>query len=516
MLSVTCAAGATTPALVPSDGFNLRIENVSATQIVVKLTVKNHQWFAGTFTNLPANRELTISVDMKGNDTSGNRANVAKWRGLQPVMTYADPTQYETYVWYWKDAKGRWLSGDPFVTDEARFAGTGQVPQQKVIPAELAPQFLSKDGKMWTAWREIETVTADTKANIFHIRQRFALPTATVAMRVPYTYTYLQQFLAKLEAAKLPGVTIDEIGATPEGRKLQILRLEEVPEPKKESSRVIDVTPRVPPQERPTFLLIAREHATEHASSWAIHGALLELIANSREAKQSRAAATWMLIPIEDPDGSAKAEFDRLTDRFRKPHDPKTPPEVFAYTSYFAGYINQGRTLDVAISIHNVEANESENISSPIANLNHVPATESFNQGLFKTLSATGYITGKTKVSHVGASIFRLFGWLSQHFGTLDLAYEVNDRYPQKRLLFPELQGVGLLFAKHLGNWAKSPAGQQRHQQARAILQEWERQRVAYFTQVGPAADNAERARYDLLILGYSQPQAEGAKGGSE
>jgi len=215
-------------ALTPQDGFNLAVvDQITPHYVIVKLASPAHNWFAGTFTNLPTDKAVTIGLSMAGNDTRGNAADVKKWVGLMPVMTYADPTQYETYEWFRKDAQGRWVSGDPFKQGEARFAGTGKTPEQAVIPKEVAAQFLSADGQYWQAWREVDTAEAVPGINVFRITQRFARPTATVAMRVPYTYTYLQAFLAKLQAAKLPGVTVDEIGDTPEKRKLQCIRVED-------------------------------------------------------------------------------------------------------------------------------------------------------------------------------------------------------------------------------------------------------------------------------------------------
>lgn len=181
------------PLVIPQDGFNLKIvEHITPTYFVVKLTSPVHNWFAGTFTNIPTDQEVTIGLSLQEVDTGINKADVSKWQGLRPVMTYANPAAYETYEWFTKDENERWVSSDPFKVGEEKFAGTGVVPIQRSVPKNVAEQFLSKDGKYWSAWREVDNTEVIPNLNIFRIKQRFALRTVTVAMRVPFTYTYLQ------------------------------------------------------------------------------------------------------------------------------------------------------------------------------------------------------------------------------------------------------------------------------------------------------------------------------------
>jgi len=60
--------------------------------------------------------------------------------------------------------------------------------------------------------------------NIFRITQQYAYPTATVAMRVPFTYTYLCQFITRLKTAKFPGIVIDVVVKSKEGREIYAIR----------------------------------------------------------------------------------------------------------------------------------------------------------------------------------------------------------------------------------------------------------------------------------------------------
>jgi len=265
--------GSDVPAIATTsqDGFNLVVsEMITPSYACLQVSPPTHGWFAGSFTHLPVKTPVTLGLSMGEMRDGELDADVTRWLGLQPVMTYADPTQYAAYEWFRKDPQGRWISGDPFKVGEARYAGMELVPKQTVIPEEVASQFLSSDGAIWTPWREIDNVEVLPNVNIFRIRETYALPSATVAMRVPYTYTYLQDFLSRLQAAKLPGVTVDELGKTPGGRALQVIRVTD---------------PTDPQANRQSILVIAREHATEPAGSWVAHGMLQTLLSEEGNAR---------------------------------------------------------------------------------------------------------------------------------------------------------------------------------------------------------------------------------------
>jgi len=476
-------------ALIPQDGFNLEIvDQVTPHYVVVQLATPAHNWFAGTFTNLPTDKEVTIGLSMAGNDTRGNAADVTKWVGLMPVMTYADPTQYETYEWFQKDAQGRWVSGDPFKQGEEKFAGMGKTPEQSVIPKDIAEQFLSQEGTYWQAWREVDKAEAVPGINVFRVTQRFAYPTATVAMRVPYTYTYLQQFIARLQMAKMPGVFVDELGETPEKRKLLMLRLEDPSgiQANKEAIRSI--------------LIDAAEHATEHAASWAAHGLLAALL--DAKGKPLRRNMAWLILLIHDPDGNAHSQFDRLTDIFCDPYNKNKPPEVFAFAQYFIKYVDDGKTIDLSLTLHNVEANECENIYCPFIDRRFPNRVIIFNEMLFDDLKKEGYVTPATgDCPDKGWMNFRLYGWCALHFGTFDLAYEVNDRYPKQRLTLAALEQIGSMMGMSIGKWLNSESGNQWHNQAREVLRKREEERKQYLTNRG--YDPKHRSKAEILMRAY-------------
>jgi len=476
--------------IIPTDGENLVVaDQLAPNRLLLELSSPVHNWFAGTFTNLPVGQPVTLGFSMTGMDSQGLPADVSKWRGLMPVVTCADPARYESYEWFRKDARGHWISGDPFKTAAERDAGAGPVPEQQVVPAELAAGYLSTDGTYWAPWREVDSTETLTGVNIFRIKQTFNTPTATVAMRVPFTYSYLQAMLARLQARQYPGVTVEEIGATKAGRKLQIIRLDD-PE-------------AIAGQPVKTILLIAREHATEPASSWVMSGALAALLRQTPEAKRMRRGTTWLLLPIEDPDGSADCTFDRLTELFLDlPADEATAPELYAYARYFSQYIYRGRTVHIAVSLHNVEANETEQIMCPYINSRDQAQVLQFNQTFFGALTARGFTTGDPQRAWAsGFAPFRLFGWCADQFGACALGYEFNDRYPQQRLTLDREQEIGEVLAGSLSHWLATPDGKFICARAEQLTRLKRLERSAHYARAGHTPDG--RTHFELIRQGF-------------
>jgi hypothetical protein len=476
--------------LTPVDSFNLQIDaQPGPAYLVTSLASPAQNWFAGSFAALPTDRKTTIGLSLKRKEGSAATAQVSKWQGLRPVMTYADPSRSECYECFAKDEQGRWRSLDPLKRGEERFAGTGKVPEQRAMPAALAEGFLSADGRGWTPWREVDAVEVLPALNIFRITQRFQAPSAAVAMRIPCPYSYQQAVISRLQDARLPGVYVDTLGVTPGGRALQIIRIEDEDTPLNMA-------------QRKTILVVGREHATEAASSWVAWGLLNQLISNTDAARAMRKGLTWLIVPIEDPDGSANALFDRLTNRFCGVADPDTPPEVFLYARYFNDYIYTGKSLDIAVSLHNVEANECANIYCPFTDALRVTLATSVTQNLYGALRRYAYtFDEKSQPWDVGSVDFRLFGWCASRFSTLDLAYEVNDRYPQHRLALPELQQVGAVLGETLATWCAGEEGQRWHLRVSKYLQVKRLERAAYFERAGYSP--AERTKFDLVIRAF-------------
>ncbi|MHB9023826.1 MAG: M14 family zinc carboxypeptidase [Armatimonadota bacterium] len=513
-------------AIIPSDGFNLKVvEQPTPSTVILAVDPPVHNWWSGTLTHLPTDKEVAIGLSLEGEgmDTAGNKADVGKWQGLRPVMTYGDPTKYETYEWYQKDNIGRWVSGDPFKKGNARYAGAGTVPLQSVIPGAVAAQFLSEGGKYWQPWREIDSAEAVTKLNIFRLKQKFAFPTATVAMRVPFTYTYLQQLLERLRAAKIPGVYIDEIGKTLQGNKLQVIRIEDpcsfTPlrifgyrkslHPNKIPIVWVDYTvDKHVPDDQKVFLITAREHATEQASSWVVHGMLRMLISDNEFSKALRKHTTWLLIPIQDPDGSILSLFDTLTDKFwqhsTNPVDNNPPPvEVLAYANYLRAFMNSNRPIAASVTWHNVECNEGENIFAPFITVSDEKSTVLLNQQWFTVLRNEGYITGKANGNDIGFMRLRLYGWCGLVYHSMPIAYEVNDRYPRQILPLNRLEGIGGSFVSAFSQFYTSEVGKRHLADLTLFLHQRQQAIELYYASGNHIGTRDDPSIEEILSSGY-------------
>lgn len=470
----------------PSEGGNLVVlEQITPTYVRAALEPLAFNWFSGVLADLPVGEPVTLGFIPADPDTTALSGDVSKWIGLVPLVSYSDQGRLDTYEWFVKDADGVWRSGAPWKIGAAREAGDGPLPQQTAVPVDLAPAFLAAAGRYWAPWQEVDQAAALPHVNIFRFTHTFARPTATVAMRVPYPPRYLQALLADLAQAAPPGVTVETLGATPQGRPVQLVRLTD---------------PDDPTASTRTTLVLAREHGTEAASSWLAQALLRHLLAP--EGAALRQGRTWLLIPLLDPDAAAAPAYEGLTDRFYKSNIPPTPPEVLAYTRYLTDYIADGGQIDLAVSLHNIEAAEGPHLFSPLGNTAAAAQSFAFTQAFFARAQQAGFDTADPAVHwYYGTFPLRLGGWCALRLGALDLVYEVNDRYPARRLRLDQLDALGGLLAAELVAWQRTEEGQDWHAQVAAHLADHRRARAAYWA----AAEHAPAARtaHESITLGY-------------
>ena len=506
--------------LIPTECFNLKIIRRGKGRVDVTPARVNHGWFAGTFTNLPLDAEFTIRICMDGNDIGGNIADTRKWVGLRPVMTYADPARYETYQWFKRDAQGRWVSGDPFRRGAAKFAGNGPTPVQDSIPAHLAAECLSADGDTWSPWRELKEGKGDPNTRIFTLRERFARPTATVALHFPYTVAYQDAFLQRLRAGKYPGVAVDEVGESAEGRKLYMVRVDdpECPTPLRLGETVtrrdgtvvpvvrIDDPPGAP---KPRVLLVnAREHGSEHAGSWVVQGVLRHLLADTPDSRRLRKNTTWLLQLIYDPDGAAKSVFDAVTDRFF-PHEnhPKygsnTPAEVVAYARYLRAFVNSGRMLASVASFYGFECNEGKPVLCPNVIKQEKELALSFNEFWFTRLHKIGIPTNPPRRPWFEVwAPYRLHVWCWYWYGAMSFVFMITDRYPGCRLDLRALESIGASYANAMADYLETPRAQQHLAETRQFLEHRKKERELWF-RTSMAGTPDDPTLYDMLSMGY-------------
>ncbi len=163
-------------------------------------------------------------------------------------------------------------------------------------------------------------------------------PCTHVAHLVPYTDGDLQRTLRELAGA--PGLRVYPIGATVEGRPLEMIEAGD---------------PDAPGQ----VLLRARAHPWETGGSWLVEG-LLRQLAEPASAELRRRLCVCVM-PMANKDGVARG-LSRFTvtgmDLNRgwfagQPHDPALCPENACLQSWLSDRQRQGRLPRLAICLHN-------------------------------------------------------------------------------------------------------------------------------------------------------------------
>jgi len=526
-MALACAADIE---IAPVEGFNLRIiARPSPATIEVQPSPGCPNWFAGKFINLPVGQPLQIRVNMNGCDSANNTADTGKWKDLRPVYTYADPEQYATYEWFRKDAQGRWVSGDLFKKGAARLAGAGPVPEQQALPAELASRFLTDDKSVWSPWQEISGGQPDTETRIFTFTVTPEAPVMTVAMHVPYTLAFERELVARLKAARLPGVFVDELGVSGGGRPLYMIRVDDPARPavlqitppvnprwedrewRNDTVRVTDLPPSVrvntlaPGDERKLFFLDAREHPSETSGSWAVLGALKALTADSPQAARLRKGNTWLLLPIFDPDGVAAGAFDIRSEKCWISNGPgfrASIPETLADIAYLRAFANAGWFFAASASFYGLECTEGKTVCCPFTEFMTKERAIDFNRFWFARLQVAGISAGPEQPWGSGAMPLRLGTGCSLRYRALALVFEINDRYPASRQTLAGLEAIGGDYPRSMLDWMATPAGMQ----AMAMLQKAQQGRRLEIAQdeFGKEDYNPDKPSLNqMLVRGY-------------
>lgn len=132
-----------------------------------------------------------------------------------------------------------------------------------------------------TGWR---TVMADVSDSVAHVRLQAPPGETEVHWHPPYNYTQSEQFVGSLR--NHPLVQVEKIGHSPEGRNLWLLRIS-------------DASPR----SKKNFLIRARVHAYESASSYAMEGMVRWLLSEEAYAAAALHEYVFFVIPMANPDG---------------------------------------------------------------------------------------------------------------------------------------------------------------------------------------------------------------------
>jgi|GEM_PF-5604191 len=461
-------------------------ECLSPYRLICALNSPAHNYWSGRFHHLRTDQPSVIGWSMMGQDAGESLADVTKWVNLTPMACEGDDRTWDAYQCWVKNADDIWeCVSDPFVSGDARYAGMGAVPLQSAVPPEIAQAYVDPTGRYFQCWRAVGSECV-IPINAFRVAHRFQSPTATIAMRVPFYYEYGMQYLNKLARARFPGVQVETLSVTSEMRRLCAVRLDPPGMPE-------EALPQYP-----TILLYALEHPTEMDGAWALEGAMTWLVSDDAEARALRQRCRILVIPMLDPDGAAACHYERITEAFAP--RPLPPREVAEVANWLAQYALGDHRINVAISVHNVEANEVPgHLMCPYrsdGDTDQLVAT----QAIFQSITSYEVLDAQ-QVWYKVTRPARLNGWCHKLFGSTELILEVNGRWPTRPLSLRELRALGkqiargaLLYVTDEAYAAQDALLKQRLQEKRREVEEWQR--------FERPPEHASQALYQLLVNG--------------
>jgi Zinc carboxypeptidase len=338
------------------------------------------------------------------------------------------------------------------------------------------------------AWHYI-TNTWMEEAHTLSFVQTFDRNQACIAMRVPYTPSYNEKYLTTISS--IPFVKVHTIGQSVQNRALQLVQIGDGGSQAE--------------QNKPCALIYAREHADEPDSSWAAKGTIDFLIGDDPDAKELRKRATFLIIPVLDPDGAAASVHDYMTSAFMDGH---TTPESVAYANWMRAWVRAGNRLDVVIDFHNLQSREGPQVSCPIleSDGDRGASCLALHEAIVEKLKTNDFLVD-AKPWMFGASPERFGGWLAKCFGPLTLVYEINSQDPTRHLSINELQNIGKLCANTIGDFLQTPAGGKALVSVDARRREWlveTKQYVSAQVDANHSAIGQESHRSKSIINGAS------------
>jgi len=372
----------------------IEVQKLSASHFKVAINGRDaHDWF---IFRVACAAGKTIRIDITGGDIEGS------WTSLNPVYSYCSD-----------------------LDDPATYA-TEKAGDVKASIAWNGPVLSSTQGQ---GWHFIENCWMDDD-QVFSLVQHFDNDTAYVAMRVPYSPGYNEQFMKQL--AGNPQATVIEVGRSRADRPLQLVKISSGDE---ETER-----------QKPCVLIYGGEHADEHDAMWAAQGAIQYLLGNTVEAKALRDRVTILVIPVLDPDTSVIGIHQGIITSFLSANET---PESIAYANWFQSWIDAGKRLDIIFDLHNVQSDEAPHLSCALIEGVGIRgmASAALHNIVTQNMKAAGFLVS-TQPWGRGWSPDRLGGWLSRRYGPITLAYELNSQARAKHLSVEELKQMGYILAK--------------------------------------------------------------------
>lgn len=203
------------------------------------------------------------------------------------------------------------------------------------------PPVISYDNKTWTHLTNAEYESIEPR---LRLRIQSKGRSFRIAHVPPYTGEHLQKL--KKEIQTHSDFQEEIVGKTLEGRDLRLWTIHHGAATGAQS-----------------IWLMFRQHSWEAGSSWVGEGAVRALLENTPEAAQLRSNFIWKIFPLCDPDGVARGGV-----RFNKNGfdlnrnwditDPVRMPEITVQRDAVRRWLDQGKTVDLYLSLHNTETAE--------------------------------------------------------------------------------------------------------------------------------------------------------------
>ncbi len=380
---------------------NKRVERIAPDHFAVHIGRGFCNWF---MFRIEGAKGRTLTIDL-------SNAPIRKWKTLNPVYSYVEDIG----------------ALDSFAVERPR-------APEKPRRAANGPLIPDTSGQKWHFVEDVKV-----EGTTLRLRQRFEEDRAWLAMKYPYTCDYNESFLDRLAKLRSSSVKVMEIGRSKEGRPIRLVKIGRGGEDRK-----------------PCVLLYAREHPTEHDTSWVAEGAILFLLSNTREARAIRERFTFLVIPVLDPDGAVRSRYRNIIATFA---DGIATPESLAVSEWFKEWADGNRRLDLVFALHNVESNESPHLASPMmepasGRLKHCELVHRF---ITKEMRPAYRVQNSPwQKSHC---LFRLSGLASRFYGALPTPYEVNCQAASRHLTLDELRDIGARFVRAAAGYLSSQAG---------------------------------------------------------
>jgi hypothetical protein len=212
------------------------------------------------------------------------------------------------------------------------------------VARELLSLVISEDGKTWDSL----SLEPTEDGRVFG-RLPLRSGAIYVARVEPYRLSDCERLLDKLR--KSPGVSIETIGKTVEGRPLEVVHMGSETAGKR-------------------VFLRARAHPWESGGNWVLEGLIEKLLEPSAESKRILENVSFAIMPMANKDGVARgrtrfnSKGKDLNRDWGLPADPELAPENHALEKWLQREIDAGRRPDLALELHN-DGNGKLHISRP-------------------------------------------------------------------------------------------------------------------------------------------------------